>query len=155
MNEIHPCLWFNGQAVEAAEFYVSVFPNSKILQTTYYGEDMMQPAGNVLTVSVELNGRKILILNGGPHFTLSPAVSLVVPCDTQEELDKTWDALLEGGKASQCGWLDDKYGVSWQVTPRLEKIFGDDQAANDRVMQVVMKMVKLDIAAMGKAKRGE
>ena len=117
MNEIFPCLWFNGQAVEAAELYVSVFPNSKILQTTYYGEGMMQPAGNVLTVTLDLNGRQVMILNGGAHFTLSPAVSLVVPCDSQEELDRMWDALLDGGQASQCGWLEDKYGVSWNVVP--------------------------------------
>ena len=148
-------LWFDTQAEEAAKFYVSVFKNSKIKTITHYGDE---PPGNnrkgqVLTVDFELDGQEYVALNGGPQFRFTEAISLVINCDTQEEIDYYWEKLTaDGGEEVQCGWLADKYGLSWQVTP--EKFFSEwdkDPAGLQRVMHEVMQMVKLDLARMQKA----
>jgi predicted 3-demethylubiquinone-9 3-methyltransferase (glyoxalase superfamily) len=156
MHPIYPCLWFDNQAEEAAGFYTSIFENSRILDTSYYGENMPLPAGTVLTVTFELNGRRFMALNGGPEFHFSEAISLMVPCETQAELDRIWDSLLQGGEPVQCGWLKDKYGLCWQVVPaNLDELIGSaDQAANQRVLQALMGMIKLDIAALRRAYDG-
>jgi predicted 3-demethylubiquinone-9 3-methyltransferase (glyoxalase superfamily) len=155
MHNIMPCLCFNQEAEAAARYYVSLFPNSRIESISYYTEGMPMPAGTVLTVFVELLGQRLMLLNAGPSFKLSEAVSLMVPCATQAELDAYWDKLLDGGEAQQCGWLRDRYGLSWQLVPaQLEQWLAGDAAATQRVMQAVMGMVKLDIAAMEQAFRG-
>lgn len=132
-NEIYACLWFDGKAKEAAQFYCGVFKNSKIVSE------------NSMVVIFELNGKKFMALNGGPLFTFNEAVSFVVDCDTQEEIDHYWNKLTEGGSESQCGWLKDKFGLSWQIVPAvLGKLMSDPEKA-PRVMQVFMKMKKFDI----------
>lgn len=154
MTRIEPCLWFDGQAEEAAAWYVSIFRNARILSTTHYGEGMPRPAGSVLTVRFELDGETFLALNGGPEYTFSPAVSFIVPCDSQAEIDHYWSRLLsEGGQPQGCGWLQDRYGVTWQIVPRVltEMVTGGDTAATQRVLQAMMPMVKLDIAALERA----
>jgi predicted 3-demethylubiquinone-9 3-methyltransferase (glyoxalase superfamily) len=135
-NSIHPCLWFNGNALEAANFYCTVFTNSKITINT------------PMVVNFELNGQKFMGLNGGPHFTFNEAVSFVVECDTQEEIDYFWTKLTEGGNESMCGWLKDKYGVSWQIVPRILAKLMTDQSRAQRVMQAFMQMKKFDIATL-------
>lgn len=135
-NSIHPCLWFNGNAQEAANFYCTVFTNSKITINT------------PMVVNFELNGQKFMGLNGGPHFTFNEAVSFVVECDTQEEIDYFWTKLTEGGNESMCGWLKDKYGVSWQIVPRILAKLMTDQSRAQRVMQAFMQMKKFDIATL-------
>ncbi|MCZ8215300.1 MAG: VOC family protein [Cyclobacteriaceae bacterium] len=135
-NSIHPCLWFNGNAEEAANFYCTVFTNSKITINT------------PMVVNFELNGQKFMGLNGGPHFTFNEAVSFVVECDTQEEIDYFWTKLTEGGSESMCGWLKDKYGVSWQIVPRILAKLMTDQSRAQRVMQAFMQMKKFDIATL-------
>ena len=117
MQKIHPMLWFNDQAEDAAKFYVSIFPNSKIDKVMKYGPGAPQPEGSVLTVEFELDGQKIVALNGGPDFTLSEAISFVVPCESQAEVDEYWDKLVAGGEPSYCGWLKDRFGLSWQIVP--------------------------------------
>lgn len=156
MNPIYPCLWFDTQAAEAASFYTSIFENSRILETTYYGENMPLPAGTVLTVTFEINGRRFMALNGGPLYQFTEAISLMAPCETQAELDRVWDRLLEGGQEVQCGWLKDKYGLFWQVVPaNLDELLSSgDQARSQRVMDAIMGMVKLDIAALQQAYDG-
>jgi predicted 3-demethylubiquinone-9 3-methyltransferase (glyoxalase superfamily) len=147
-------LWFDTQAEEAAQFYTSVFKNSKIRQITRYGDAGPGPKGSVMVVDFELDGQRFSGLNGGPNFTFSEAVSFVVHCQTQEEVDDYWTKLTAGGgKESQCGWLKDKYGLSWQVTPDpLIKMLNDpDPKKANAVMQAVMKMKKLDIATAKKA----
>lgn len=119
MSKISTCLWFDSEAEEAAAFYVSLFPNSRILDTKYYLEGSPRPAGSVLAVQFTLDGTEYVALNGGPTFKFSPAVSLVAYCDTQEEVDTLWRKLSEGGHAGQCGWVTDKYGLSWQIVPRV------------------------------------
>lgn len=118
MQRVSTCLWFDEQAQGAADFYVSLFPNSRILVTKYYLEGSPRPAGSVLTGQFTLDGTEYVALDGGPHFKFSPAVSLVANCSTQEEVDTLWRKLSEGGQEGQCGWLTDKYGVSWQIVPR-------------------------------------
>ncbi|NBP68619.1 MAG: VOC family protein [Cytophagia bacterium] len=135
-NSIHPCLWFNGNAQEAANFYCTVFTNSKITINT------------PMVVNFELNGQKFMGLNGGPHFTFNEAVSFVVECDTQEEIDYFWAKLTDGGSESMCGWLKDKYGVSWQIVPRILGELMSDQNRAQRVMQAFMQMKKFDIATL-------
>ena len=144
------CLWFDGQAEEAAAHYVSVFKNSRLGRVTHYGEGARQPAGSVLTVEFTANGQQFVALNGGPEFKFTEAISLMVGCDTQAELDRLWAKLSEGGSESQCGWLKDRYGLSWQVVPRsvIAMISDPDQERADRVMQAVWGMAKLDIAAL-------
>ncbi len=161
-TRIQPCLWFDHQAEEAANFYVRVFPNSKLGAISYYPEtgrdEHGKPPGSVMTVSFELDGQPFLALNGGSHFKLSEAISLMILCDTQEEIDHYWSALSQGGdpQAQQCGWLKDKYGLSWQVTPAIfaEMITSPDRAAMERYMAVLMKMQKLDIAQLQAAFEG-
>ncbi len=139
-NNIYPCLWFDGQAGEAAKFYCSIFPNSKIT------------ADNQMVVTFELDGKKIMALNGGPQFTINEAVSLVVECDTQEEIDHYWDSLTaEGGQESNCGWLKDKFGVSWQIVPTILPLLLNDPDRTQRVMQAFINMKKFDIKGLENA----
>jgi predicted 3-demethylubiquinone-9 3-methyltransferase (glyoxalase superfamily) len=153
MQKIRPCLWFDGQADDAAKFYISVFRNSKITDRMYYNEAGPGPKGSVLSVTFELDGQEFFALNGGPHYTITPAISFFVPCETQEEVDLYWDKLLAGGTPQQCGWLTDKFGVSWQVVPRvLGEMLQDKNAERAaRVMRAMFKMIKLDIAALKRA----
>lgn len=158
MQTTSTCLWFATQAAEAAAFYTSIFPNSRILDTTHYLDNAPMPAGTVLTVRFELDGVEYMALNGGPIFEFSPAISLVAYCDTQAELDRVWEALLaDGGAEVQCGWLTDKFGVSWQVSPRnfAEILNAPDRAAAQRAFDAMMEMVKLDIAALQRAFDGK
>jgi predicted 3-demethylubiquinone-9 3-methyltransferase (glyoxalase superfamily) len=153
IQKIIPFLWFNTEAEEAAKFYTSIFKNSKILQTTRYGDGMPLPKGNVMTVHFELDGQQMIALNGGPQFKFTEAISLVVNCEDQKELDYFWEKLSKGGQEVQCGWLKDKYGLSWQIVPaELAELIGGDQKKSEKVMQAVVRMVKLDIAAMKKAR---
>jgi predicted 3-demethylubiquinone-9 3-methyltransferase (glyoxalase superfamily) len=156
MQRITNCLWFDTQAEEAAKFYVSIFKNAKITAVSHYGDAGPRPKGSVMTVTFELDGQEYMGLNGGPHFTFTPAISLVVNCDTQEEIDYYWDKLLaDGGKVVECGWLTDRFGLSWQVVPSRMKTFatGDPERTN-RVMQEVLKMKKLDLATLERAYAG-
>ena len=152
-KKISPCLWFDGKAEEAAKFYVSIFKNAKITDTMYTGDAGPGPKGSVLTVTFEIDGQQFVGLNGGPQYSFTPAVSFFIPCDTQEEVDHYWEKLLAGGKPMACGWLSDKYGLSWQVVPRLlPALLGDkDQAKAKRVMEAMMTMVKIDVAALQRA----
>ena len=153
MLKITPCLWFNDQAEEAARFYISIFKNATIGEITHYGEGSPRPKGSVLTVRFQLDGQEFLALNGGPQFTFTEAVSFIVHCETQEELDRMWEKLSEGGEEVQCGWLKDKYGLSWQIVPTvLPKMLSDPNPARaERVLQAVMQMKKLDINELEKA----
>lgn len=157
MSKITPCLWFNGRAEEALEFYTGIFKNSKKLQISYYGKNMPMPEGEVLVATFELDGQAFMILNGGPHYKLSPAFSLMVSCEDQAEVDYFWDRLLEGGKADQCAWLTDKFGVSWQIVPQLmmQLMQDPDKTKVARVMQAMMQMVKLDCAKLQAAFDGK
>jgi predicted 3-demethylubiquinone-9 3-methyltransferase (glyoxalase superfamily) len=157
-QKITPFLWFDTQAEEAAKHYVSIFKNSKIDAVSRYGEGMPLPAGTAMTVGFELDGQKFTALNGGPTFKFTEAVSFVVDCADQAEVDYYWGRLLEGGgKESQCGWLKDKFGLSWQIVPRrLVELGSDpDKVKAGRVMQAMMGMVKIDVAALERAYRGE
>lgn len=151
MQKITPCLWFDDQVEEAVNFYVSIFKNSKILQTTHYGNDAGAFSGKVLTITFELEGQRFMALNGGPTFHFTEAISLMVNCDDQQELDAMWDALLEGGEEVECGWLKDKYGLSWQIVPAMLWEFMNDPAKWAKVHGAVMTMVKLDIAKLKEA----
>jgi predicted 3-demethylubiquinone-9 3-methyltransferase (glyoxalase superfamily) len=153
MQQITPFLWFNDNAEEAVNFYVSIFKDAKILETARYGDAGPGPKGSVMTMKFQLNGLEFVALNGGPHYTFTHAVSFVINCNDQAEVDHYWDKLLEGGKPSQCGWLSDKYGLSWQITPTiLIKLLQDpDPAKAKRVMEAMMKMVKLDIPKLEEA----
>jgi predicted 3-demethylubiquinone-9 3-methyltransferase (glyoxalase superfamily) len=150
MPRITPNLWFDSDGLEAAEFYVSVFPNSKVTGITHYGEGAPRPAGSVLTVNFELDGQEYTAINGGPEFTFDEAISLLVNCADQAEVDSYWDKLSEGGEESQCGWLKDKYGLSWQVCPVgwEAMLNSDDKEAAARAMQAMYGMKKLDLAAL-------
>jgi predicted 3-demethylubiquinone-9 3-methyltransferase (glyoxalase superfamily) len=157
MKRITPCLWFDGKAEEAARFYTSIIKKgSKIGAISRYGEGAPFPKGTALTVTFTLLGQEFLALNGGPEYKFTPALSLSIACDTQKEIDVLWDKLTEGGKPVQCGWLEDRYGLSWQVVPAgLGKRVADkDPAKVSRVMQALMGMVKLDLKALDKAYRG-
>ncbi|MDP3659748.1 VOC family protein [Phenylobacterium sp.] len=157
MKDITACLWFDGQAEEAANLYVSIFPNSKIGDISRYGDTGPGPKGSVMMVTFELDGRKFSGLNGGPMFKFTEAVSFSVACETQAEVDHYWDSLIaDGGQPSQCGWLKDRFGLSWQIVPTiLGKLAADpDRAKAGRVMQAMLKMVKLDIAELEAAARG-
>ncbi len=156
MPRITPNLWFDDQALEAAEFYVSLFPNSAVTEVTRYGEAGPGPAGTVLTVNFELDGQPFTGINGGPQFTFDEAVSFLIECADQAELDRYWDALTEGGEAVQCGWLKDRYGLSWQVVPAgWEALMNDpDPARVERATRAMLGMVKLDIAALHAAADG-
>jgi predicted 3-demethylubiquinone-9 3-methyltransferase (glyoxalase superfamily) len=153
MNEITPCLWFDTDGEEAASFYTSVFPNSRIVEVARYGEAGPRPAGTVMTVSFELDGQKFLALNGGPEFTFSEAISFQVSCNNQEEVDTFWSKLSEGGEEGPCGWLKDKFGLSWQIVPtRLPELLSDPDADKaQRVMAAMLKMRKIEIDALEEA----
>ncbi len=146
MGRIHPCLWFADQAEEAANFYTSVFPNSRITEVQRVSDDGPGPSGSVMVVNFELDGEPFMALNGGGHVTITEAISLYVDCETQAEVDALWNALTEGGVESQCGWLRDRYGVSWQIVPRaLSEMLADpDPVKAGAVMQAMLKMTKID-----------
>jgi predicted 3-demethylubiquinone-9 3-methyltransferase (glyoxalase superfamily) len=153
MQKITPFLWFDKEAEEAMHFYVSIFKNSKVKGVTHYGEAGPGPAGTVMTASFELNGQEFVALNGGPNFKFTEAISFVVNCETQAEVDEFWEKLSAGGKTVQCGWLKDKYGLSWQIVPTaLPQMLTDkDAEKSKRVFNAMMKMVKIDIAALQRA----
>lgn len=160
MQRITPCLWFDGKAEEAVNQYISIFKNSGIDAVTRYGDSAAEasgmPKGSILTIKFRIDGEEFLALNGGPQFTFSPAVSFIVNCGTQEEIDFLWEKLSEGGGIVECGWLYDKYGVSWQIVPTvLSELLSDpDPLATERVMQAMLKMKKLDIKVLEKAYNG-
>jgi predicted 3-demethylubiquinone-9 3-methyltransferase (glyoxalase superfamily) len=157
MQKITPFLWFDNNAEEAMDFYMSVFKDSKAVSVTRTGEGAPGPRGSVVFATFVINGLELMVLNGGPHFKLTPAFSLFVLCETQGEIDELWDKFLAGGgKPSQCGWLTDKLGLSWQIIPKaLHELMGDkDPVKAMRVREAMMKMVKLDIAALKKAHAG-
>ncbi|MGZ8686844.1 MAG: VOC family protein [Gaiellaceae bacterium] len=153
MQKITPCLWFDTEGEEAAAFYTSVFPNSRIVDVAYYGSAGPRPEGTVMAVSFELDGQKFVALNGGPQFTFTEAVSLQVSCETQEEVDAFWSTLSAGGEEGRCGWLKDRYGLSWQIVPTvLFELLGDpDREKSQRVMQAMLSMGKLELAAIDQA----
>jgi len=153
MQEITPFLWFDGKAEEAANFYVSIFKNSKILSVSRYGDGGPGPKGAVMTAAFELDGQKFVALNGGPQFAFSPAISFMVNCETQQEVDDLWEKLSAGGKEVQCGWLQDKYGLSWQVVPRvlIELLQDKNPEKKQKVMKAMMQMIKIDIKGLQQA----
>jgi predicted 3-demethylubiquinone-9 3-methyltransferase (glyoxalase superfamily) len=150
MQKITPCLWFDTEGEDAAKLYTSVIPNSRIVDVARYGSAGPRPEGTVMTVSFELDGQEFVALNGGPDYTFSEAVSFQVSCETQEEVDAYWSKLSEGGEEGPCGWLKDRYGVSWQIIPTaLPKLLGDsDPEKAQRVMQAMLKMKKIEIDAL-------
>lgn len=153
MSKITPCLWFDTEGEEAAAFYTSIFDGSRIVEVTRYGEAGPRPAGTVMTVSFELGGQRFLALNGGPQFRFSEAVSFQVDCASQEEVDHYWSRLGDGGEEGPCGWLKDRFGLSWQIVPtRLTELLGDSDAeTSERVMRAMLAMRKLDIAGLERA----
>jgi len=153
MQKITPFLWFDNQAEEAMNFYTSIFKNSKITMLRRYGEEGPGPKGTVMTGTFELEGQQFMALNGGPHFSFSPAISLFVNCKTQEEVDELWDKLSAGGSQEQCGWLTDKYGVTWQIVPTVlgELMQDPDAGKAERVAKAMLQMKKLDINALRRA----
>jgi predicted 3-demethylubiquinone-9 3-methyltransferase (glyoxalase superfamily) len=153
MEKISPWLWFDTEGEQAAEFYTSVFPNSRILEVTRYGEAGPREAGMVMTVTFELDGYEFTALNGGPDFTFSEAISFQVLCEDQDEVDRYWHTLSEGGEEGPCGWLKDRFGLSWQIIPRrLPELLADpDQERAQRVMRVMLEMKKIEIAELERA----
>jgi predicted 3-demethylubiquinone-9 3-methyltransferase (glyoxalase superfamily) len=158
MRKITPFLWFDGRAEEAMNFYLSIFKNSKAVSISRCGEGGPGPRGSVMSATFELEGQTFIALNGGPHYQFTPAISFFVNCQTQEEVDHYWDKLLEdGGKPLQCGWLTDKFGLTWQIVPTAlgDMLASKDGEKSKRVMQAMMQMVKLDIATLKRAYEGE
>ena len=153
MQKITPFLWFNDQAEEAMNFYVSIFKNSKVGRVTRYPKDSPGPEGKVMSVTFQLEGQEFMGLNGGPMFKFTEAISLFVDCETQEEVDELWARLSAGGEPGRCGWLKDKYGLSWQIIPRaLMKLMQDpDPKKSQRVMQAMLKMSKIEVKALQEA----
>lgn len=153
MQKITPCLWFDTEGEEAARLYTSVFPSSKMGRIARYGSAGPRPEGTVMTVSFELGGQEFLALNGGPDYTFSEAISFQVSCETQEEVDAYWSKLSEGGEEGPCGWLKDRFGVSWQIVPTaLPRLLGDrDAERSQRVMQAMLGMKKIEIAELERA----
>ena len=157
MQKITPCLWFDDKAEEAVNFYVPVFKNSKIGSITRYGKEGAEvsgrPKGTVMTVTFQLDGQEFMALNGGPQFTFSPAISFLVNCETQEEVDELWEKLSEGGEKVECGWLKDKYGVSWQIVPIVlcEMLQDKDAEKSERVMKALLQMDRIDIKTLKQA----
>lgn len=153
IQKITPFLWFDGQAEEAAGFYTAIFPNSKIVKVVRYGAAGPGPAGSAMTVQFQLEGQTFVALNGGPHFTFSEAISFVVNCESQAEVDHYWEKLSAGGAEVQCGWVKDKYGLSWQIVPTAlpELLGGPDPEKSQRVMKAMLAMKKLDIGALRRA----
>jgi len=160
MQTITPHLWFNNNADEAAKFYASIFKNSRIIDITHYGESAAKlsgrPKGTVMTVTFELEGQQFMTLNGGPVFNFSPAISFFVNCETQEEVDYMWEKLSEGGQKEQCGWLKNKFGVSWQIVPNVlgQMLQDKDAKKSERVMEELLQMKKIDIQGLSKAYAG-
>ncbi|MEE3715363.1 VOC family protein [Tumidithrix elongata RA019] len=153
MQKITPHLWFDGKAEEAVDFYTSIFKNSTIVNVVRYGETGPGEKGTVMVVAFQIDGQTFVALNGGPQFTFSPAISFAVNCENQEEVDALWEKLSEGGEKHSCGWLQDKYGVSWQIIPSafIEMMHDKDVAKTQRVMQAMMQMQKLDIKTLREA----
>jgi predicted 3-demethylubiquinone-9 3-methyltransferase (glyoxalase superfamily) len=153
MKKITPFLWFDGKAEEAMNYYCSIFKNSKVVSVTRYGEEGPGPKGTVMTAAFELNGQEFTALNGGPQFTFSPAISFVVHCEKQQEVDELWEKLSEGGEKQNCGWLKDKYGLSWQVIPTIliELLQDKDAEKSRRVMKAMLQMNKIDIKTLQQA----
>jgi len=156
MQKIHPFLWFDNQAEEAMNFYVSIFKNSKIGKVVRYGDAGPGPKGSAMTATFELEGQQFTALNGGPHFKFTEAISFVVDCKSQEEVDELWEKLSAGGQPGQCAWLKDKFGLSWQIVPSVlvELLSNPDPAKSKRVMEAMMKMTKIDIAKLKQAAQG-
>ena len=154
--KITPCLWFDGNAEEAVRFYTSVFKNSRTVKTSYWGDTGPGPKGSVLTIIFELEGQEFMALNGGPQFKFNEAISLMVNCDTQAEVDGLWAKLGAGGKEVECGWIKDRYGLAWQIVPRIlgRMIADKDTTKADRVLKAMMGMVKLDIDQLQRAYDG-
>ena len=158
MQKITPYLWFDGKAEEAVNFYVSLFQNSKIENVSYYGEGMPYPAGTAMAIQFQLEGQQFIALNGGPQFHFTEAISFLVSCETQEEIDKFWNALTaNGGEESMCGWLKDKYGLSWQIIPPIlgELIGGNDPEKAGRAMQAMLQMKKIEIDKLKQGYEGK
>ncbi len=157
MKTIYPMLWFDNQAEEAANFYVSIFPNSEVGSVTHYGPAGPLAAGTVMTVDFELDGQRFVALNGGPEFPFSEAISFVVPCESQAEIDRYWDKLVDGGEAAPCGWLRDRFGLSWQIEPieLVEMLSDPDPVKAQRVNEAMLRVFgKFDIAALCAAFEG-
>ena len=157
MQKVTPFLWFDDKAEEAAQFYASIFPNSTIGAVRRYSEGAPRPAGSVMSVTFNIDGQELIALNGGPHFSFTPAISLFVRCETQEEVDELWEKLCDGGEPVRCGWLKDRYGLSWQIVPTVlgEVLEDPDPARSQRVMEAMMTMIKLDISTLRRAYAGE
>jgi predicted 3-demethylubiquinone-9 3-methyltransferase (glyoxalase superfamily) len=157
MQKITPFLWFDGNAEEAMNFYVSIFKNSKVVSVTRYGEAGPGPKGTVMSATFQLEGQDFYALNGGPQFQFTPAISLFVNCETQQEVDELWEKLSEGGRKDRCGWLQDRYGLSWQVIPTaLGKLLRDkDPEKSNRVMKAMLQMDKIDIQRLKRAYDGK
>ena len=157
MPKITPFLWFDGKAEEAMNFYMSIFKNSKVGRVTRYGAAGPGPKGAVMSATFQLEGQEFMALNGGPQFTFTPAISFFVNCETQQEVDELWENLSEGGQKDRCGWLKDKYGLSWQIIPSaLGKMLGDkDPEKSKRVMEAMLQMNKIDIKGLQKAYEGK
>lgn len=157
MQKIIPFLWFDGKAEEAANFYVSLFKNSKIGAVRRYGEAGPGPKGSAMSVEFQLDGQPFIGLNGGPQFTFSPAISFFVNCEAQEEVDELWEKLSAGGRKNRCGWLQDKFGISWQIIPTaLGKLLADpDPQKSNRVMKVMLQMDKIDVEGLRQAYEGD
>ncbi len=153
MQKITPFLWFDGKAEEAMNFYTSIFKNSKVGRVTRYGDAGPGPKGTIMSATFQIEGQEFMALNGGPQFTFSPAISFFVHCETQEEVDELWGKLSEGGEKHRCGWLKDKYGLSWQIIPNaLGQMLGDkDPEKSKRVMQAMLQMDKIDIQGLKQA----
>ena len=156
MSDLSYCLWFDGQAEEAADFYVSIFRNSRIVRTSRFPEGSPGKPGSVMTVEFILEGNEFLALNGGPQYSFTPAISFVASCETQEEIDDLWTRLSDGGQEVACGWLTDRFGVSWQIVPAVlnEMVGSDDKEAAQRAFTAMLDMKKLDIAALRRAYEG-
>ena len=156
MDRIAPCLWFDTEAEEAAEFYTSLFPNSRIVHVSHYGSAWPRPEGIVMEVEFELDGRSVLALNGGPQFRFTEAISLQADCKDQDEVDRLWETLSEGGEEGPCGWLKDRYGVSWQIVPsRMYELIADpDRERAQRAIAAMLQMGKIEIADLERAADG-
>ena len=152
-QKISPALWFDNNAEEAIDFYISIFRNSKVNKVLRYGKAGPGPEGTVMTISFELDGEEFTAINGGPHFTFSPAISFVVKCKTQDEVDYYWERLSSGGRSHQCGWLTDRFGVSWQIVPTvlIELLGNPDTANSQQVMKAMLQMGKIDIEQLQRA----
>lgn len=157
MQKITPFLWFDDKAEEAMNFYVSIFRNSKIVKVNRYPEGAPGPTGTVMTAEFQLEGQEFVALNGGPHFKFTEAISFVVNCESQEEVDRFWEKLSEGGEESQCGWLKDKYGLSWQIVPivLVEMLEDNDPEKSQRVWKAMLQMKKIDIKTLKQAYDGQ